>query len=670
MEEMIMDTTITTKTAGIFIMLLLITTASAVCGGATNEIITIDPRDDPSWEWAAGGGGYSVDYGHGVAVDSSGNCYVTGKFHGSAVFGATTLTSYGGWDIFVAKLDITGAWQWAVNAGGIFQDEGASIAVDDVENCYITGVFYDVALFGNISLTSLGGLDVFVAKLDTAGDWQWAVRGGGYVGEAGYGIAVDRSGNSYVTGHFMYTATFGSTQLTSQGSADVFVAKLDTNGVWEWAVSGGGSSPDYVCDIALDSNGNTYLTGDFEGSATFGADTVTSLGNADVFIAKLDQDGAWVWARSGGSASIERGYDVAVDSSENVYVTGVFLVSITFGTTTLPSHGSWDVYVVKLNITGDWQWVVSAGSSATEGAWGITVDSSGNPFISGVFDGVVTIGASTIITAGGRDVFVATLDTTGAWQWAVSAGGADWDEGYALTVDGSGYVYVTGYFDGSALFGETTLVTQGDFDVFVAKLSYEGVNQPPVAEFSFSPEHPVVGQRVTFDASHSYDPDGDIVSYVWDFGDETAGSGMTSNHVYSWPGLFNVSLTVMDRENAVDTLVKQVEVYDAPVDINFSITGGFGVYVMITNTGGEDATDVPWLIHVEGGIAGLISKTAEGIIDVAPAGESISVKTGVFLGLGPIVITARVGAIEKTASGTQFIIFSMVNDGQLRYYEG
>jgi len=631
----------------------------------TYESIPQRPLDDIRWEWSVGAGGYSLDYGYCIATDNSSDCYVIGKFFATAVFGSTTLTSYGAMDIFVAKLDNKGEWQWAVNAGGGGADAGSSIAVDELGNSYITGVFYDVAWFGNITLTSIGGPadpDVFVAKLDTNGTWQWAVRGGGYIGDAGYGIAVDDSGNSYVTGHFMYSAYFGTFHLTSQGSADVFVAKLDTNGTWIWAVSGGGSQPDYVCDIAVDTNGNTYLTGDFESSATFGTETITSLGNADVFIAKLDSNGAWIWARSGGSSSIERGYDIALDGNDNAYVTGVFLVSITFGTTTLSSQGSWDVYVVKIDSNGGWHWVVSAGSSSTEGAWGIAVNNSGSPFISGVFDGTITIGTTTITTQGTHDVFVATLDPDGHWQWAISAGGADWDEGYALTASNTGVVYVTGYFDGSALFGDTTLTTHGDFDVFIAKLHCPGVNQPPVADFSYQPEEPLVGQPVMFNASRSYDPDGDIVSYVWDFGDGIAGNGMTIEHVYAWPGSFNLTLTVTDRENASDTLTKPIQVSEVPGDINFSITGGVGVSILITNNKEEDATDVPWLIHVEGGILGFITKTAEGIIDAIPAGQSTTMKTGMFLGLGPISITARVGALEKTAQGKQIIIFSMLDE--------
>jgi PKD domain/Beta-propeller repeat len=647
--------------AGFVVIELLMTVIFPMfCAGA-NEKIVQESRKDPSWQWASSGGGSSLDYGYDVAVDSNGNTFIVGTIFGFAVFGSTSLTTYGGTDIYVAKLDADGVWQWAVNAGGILEDKGSSIGVDDAGNCYITGVFYDVAHFGNITLSSLGGLDVFVAKIDTNGVWQWAERGGGFVGEAGYGIAVDSAGNSYVTGHFMWSATFGTTTLSSQGFADVFVATLDTTGVWGWAVSGGGASPDYVYDIALDGDGNIILTGDFEGTATFGTETVTSLGDVDVFIAKLDRDGVWMWARSGGSPSIERGYDIAVDSTNNVYVAGVFLVAITFENITLSCQGNWDVYVVKFDGNGDMLWLVGGGGSATEGAWGITVDSSDNPYISGVFEGPVTFGESSLECAGYRDVFVAKLDSDGNWLWALSAGGTEFDEGYALTTDETGDVYVTGYFAGSALFGDTTLSTQGEFDVFIARLSSEGVNQPPIADFSYSPEKPVVGQTVSFDASLSYDPDGDIVSYEWDFGDETAGNGKTVDHEFSWSDSFVVSLTVRDRENAVDTLTKTIEVSEGENDLNFSITGGIGVSLVITNIGTEDASDVPWLIRVDGGLLGLIQKVTEGSIDVS-AGSSATVKTGLFLGIGPFVITARVGALEKTGSGMQIIVFSMIKD--------
>ena len=162
-------------------MMMLVAIVSPACGMIWNETIAQESLVDPQWEWAVGGGGYTLDYGYCVATDSSGNCYVTGKFFDTAVFGTTTLTSYGTMDIFVAKLDKRGTWQWAVNAGGPKSDEGYSIAVDNEGNSYITGVFYWYAYFGDTNLSSLGGKsdpDVFVAKLDINGNWQvWFFSG-------------------------------------------------------------------------------------------------------------------------------------------------------------------------------------------------------------------------------------------------------------------------------------------------------------------------------------------------------------------------------------------------------------------------------------------------------------------------------------------------------------
>jgi hypothetical protein len=177
------------------------------------------------WQWTAQAGGGATDLGSSITVDSSGNCYIIGYFNGIASFGATDLTSSGGYDIFVAKLNTSGAWQWAVQAGGALADQGKSIAVDSSGNCYITGRFYGTASFGATDLTISGGYDIFVAKLNTSGAWQWAVQAGGVSADAGNSIAVDSSGNCYVTGNFSGAASFGATNLTSSGGDYIFVAK-------------------------------------------------------------------------------------------------------------------------------------------------------------------------------------------------------------------------------------------------------------------------------------------------------------------------------------------------------------------------------------------------------------------------------------------------------------
>jgi len=212
----------------------------------------------PQWQWAKQAGGISGDWGRDISVDANGNSYVTGCFKETATFGAFTLTSSGGYDVFVAKLDADGNWQWAKQAGGSGNNYGYGISVDANGNSYVTGRFEGTATFGADTLTSSGFLDVFVAKLDADGNWQWAKQAGGSNNDMGYSISVDANGNSYVTGIFQGTATFGAFTLTSSGSYiyDVFVAKLDTGGNWQWVKQAGGGSNDYGYSISGDANGN------------------------------------------------------------------------------------------------------------------------------------------------------------------------------------------------------------------------------------------------------------------------------------------------------------------------------------------------------------------------------------------------------------------------------
>ena len=371
---------------------------------------SISLQDDPTWQWAQQGGGLSYDMGYGVAVDTNGNAYVTGYFRGEAMFGSFTLTGEGMRHIFVAKLDTQGNWQWAQSAGGTSEDCGYGVAVDTVGNVYVTGYFQGTATFGNFTLISTGGDDVFVAKLDTMGNWLWAQSAGGEMSDEGLDVAVDTVGNVYITGFFEGTATFGNTTLTSAGWFDVFVAKLDTQGNWQWAQSAGGTSIDYALGVAVDTNGNVYITGRFYGATSFGSFTLTSMGYWDVFVAKLDAQGNWQWAEQAGGIGEDWGWSVVVDTVGNVYVTGHFQGTATFGNFTLTSHGVVDVFVAKLDTQGNWLWVQQAGGTNDDVGMGVTVDTNGNVYVTGYFRGEAMFGNFTLFSTGGtEDVFVAKL---------------------------------------------------------------------------------------------------------------------------------------------------------------------------------------------------------------------------------------------------------------------
>jgi hypothetical protein len=183
------------------------------------------------------------------------------------------------------------AFKWAISAGGYSSDHCNDMAVDSAGKIYITGHYYHTTTFGTTTLSSRGSEDVLVAKLDGKGRYLWAFSAGGGGLDAGVSIALDGAGSTYVTGAFHHRATFGSLVLTSRGDADFFVAKLDSRGQLQRVVPLGGPSDDSGGAIAVDRWGNRYITGFFHRTVVIGRAVLTSLGAEDIFVAKINDDG-------------------------------------------------------------------------------------------------------------------------------------------------------------------------------------------------------------------------------------------------------------------------------------------------------------------------------------------------------------------------------------------
>ena len=427
----------------------------------------------PEWLWATHAGGTNIDVGNGIALDDAGNSYVTGHFFNTATFGSYSLTSSGDYDIFVAKIDADGNWLWVTQAGGTGMDVGTAISIDDAGNSYVTGLFTDTATFGSYSLTSNGSYDIFVANMDDSGNWLWATQAGGTYYDRGLEITIDDAGNSYVTGYFEGTATFGSDSLTSSGYSDIFVAKMDDRGNWLWATQAGGNDDDNGNGIAVDYAGNSYVTGYFEGTATFGSFSITSNGPRDIFVAKMDDSGNWLWAIQAGGSNRDEGNAIAIDDAGNIYVTGYFRSTATFGSYSLTSNGFRDIFITKIDAHGNWQWASQAGGSGLDEGIAISIDDAGKSYVTGRFRNTATFGSYTITGSGPRNIFVAKMDYSGNWLWTTQAGGTGWDEGTGISIDDAGNSYVTGWFTDTATFGSYTLTNtnSGYEDIFVAKLN-------------------------------------------------------------------------------------------------------------------------------------------------------------------------------------------------------
>ena len=429
----------------------------------------------PDWQLATRAGGSDDDWSEIVAVDDQGNCYVTGSFEETATFGSYSLVSNGSSDIFIAKMDANGSWLWATGAGGSDDDEGVSIAIDDNGNIYITGKFYDAATFGSFSLTSNGDDDIFVAKMDSSGNWLWITGAGGSDSERSKSISLDSAENIYVTGSFYDTTTFGSHSLTSNGGSDVFVAKMDANGSWLWITGAGGSDSDYGLSIAIDNAENIYVTGDLWNTATFGSYSITNNGSSDIFVAKMDTDGNWLWATGVGGIDEDSSGSIAIDDNGNIIVVGSFIDTVTFGTTSIVSSGSFDIFVAKIDASGNWMWATGAGGSDSDFGYSIAVDDAEKIYVTGAFYNIATFGSYSLTSNGEFDIFVAKIDENGNWLWATGAGGSDFDLGESIVIDHAENIFVTGEFSDNAIFGSYSLTSSGEFDVFVAKLVVETI---------------------------------------------------------------------------------------------------------------------------------------------------------------------------------------------------
>ncbi|MBD2705868.1 hypothetical protein IC229_35045 [Spirosoma sp. BT702] len=388
---------------------------------------------------------------------------------------------------------------WAKHMGGTDNDIGRSVALDAAGNVYTTGYFKQTVDFDpgptQVNLTSAGETDIFLCKFDPAGNLLWAKAIGSTNNDLSNGVAVDGAGHVYITGYFLGTVDFdpgpGQTTLTSVGNADLFVSKFDGSGNLLWAKAMGGDGGEIGNAITVDGVGNVYTTGFFFGTADFdpgpASYPLTSVGGQyDIFISKLDASGGFQWAKVMGGSQDDFGTSVTVDGSGSVYTTGNFADIADFdpgpGEINLTSAGNADLFLSKLDATGNLVWAKSLGGVGEDAGLSVTVDGSGNVYMTGDFRGTVDFdpgaGQLSLTSIGYIDQFVGKFDGSGNLLWAKSVGGTLSVIGRAIHVDAAGSVYTTGNFSGTADFdpglGVTNLSTAGLDDIFVSKFDPAG----------------------------------------------------------------------------------------------------------------------------------------------------------------------------------------------------
>jgi hypothetical protein len=430
------------------------------------------------FNWAKGLCGSSDDEATAVAVDSSGNVYTTGYFEGTFDLdpgpGTYDVSSTGVAKMFVSKLDAAGNFVWGRGFSDVNINSSAGLAItaDATENVYITGAFSNVVDFdpgpGTFSLSSAGSNDdIFILKLDAAGNFVWAKGMGSTAYDHGTGITLDPFSNIIVTGYYGFTVDFdpgpGTYTLSSVGAESGFVLKLNPQGNFVWAKSYTAISANAQCEprgIATDASGNIYTTGAFyNGSVDFDPGiavySYSTTNFWEAFVSKLDSGGNFVWAKqfSGISSSCD-GSAIKLDAVNNVYTTGSFGGTIDFdpgmGTYTVNSGASSNLtYISKLDVNGNFISVMNVTSTNPNRALSLALDANANILITGWFFGLTDFdpgpGTSNLSSLN-QDIYIAayTPSLNLIWVKQIIASGSD-DRGNGITTF-SGNVYSAGRF--------------------------------------------------------------------------------------------------------------------------------------------------------------------------------------------------------------------------------
>ena len=448
----------------------------------------------PSWQWATTSL-LSSGVGNDVITDLSGNSYVAGGYTANTItFGNITLTNATGGGNFLVKYDSLGNAIWAKSFSGGTPYNPITMAMDSSGNLYLTGCFYPNNDFNGIALTNMGGQDFFLVKIDPSGNFIWAKNAGGIYNDAGKSVAVDKSGNAFVTGYFSSASiNFGGITLTKSDTTnsykDIFIVKYDPAGNAIWANNGGGTYDDDCNGINIDSIGNSYITGHFFGdSITFNTSTLigSSLTSGDhLFLVKFDINGNVLWAQTAIGNDFNNkmaGYSISIDATGNLYLTGwstgpnLFLGSY-------PLNGSFfrGMFIAKFDSYGNVIWAKTCGDIGTFNGTDyfnkIVLDTSLNIYVTGSFyNSNITFDtlqiANTDTTGYYGDIYIVKYDSLANVIWAKGAGSINQDAGRSIAVDHFGNAFVTGRFSNpTILFGTIPLNSIYANNFYLAKLS-------------------------------------------------------------------------------------------------------------------------------------------------------------------------------------------------------
>jgi hypothetical protein len=417
---------------------------------------------------------------------------MVGEFAGTLHIAQDSLIGINTWNSYITKLDPSGNIIWTTQIAGYNSTDIKNIAVDDSGNCYLTGDFLGYVTFGNTTLlsnfltyydTASSSMDtmfqkgIFLAKYNTNGTVIWAKNLSQTNANNSYGIDIDAQHNIFIAGTFYDSLKLSdSIIITSSFQNNLFLAKFDINGNPLWAnyAAVDDLNETYPFSLKTDQLGNCFITGGFRNNTYFDSTPTTSWGGDNVFIARYNNDGSFQWVRTAGCANGARGFSIALNDSGNLFITGSFNYSkLVFETDTLfNTSTAEDIFVAKYDVNGNYFWFRKAGGTSYDIGRGIAPDQNGGCFVTGNFRNSSSFSSFTLTSSGPYDSFIAHYDENGNVISLLQGGGSGTDIGFGIASDQSGFIYTTGIFRNVASFGNQIVSCVSEEGAYISKLSY------------------------------------------------------------------------------------------------------------------------------------------------------------------------------------------------------
>lgn len=487
---------------------------------------SIDCSDRIGYSWMKSYGNASSEYVSDLAVDSEGNIFVTGTFSGTLTIDGQSVTSVGNTDFYIAKMTPEGSLLWLRTGGSSAVEQANAIDVDASGNVFVVGLSGDNTSFMGNAFPSLGAKDGFLIKLDNDGNHVFTRTFGCFQDDNANDVAVDGDGNVFVTGYFNYMLQIGnaSNYQEARGGDDAFLVKFSNDGDVIWSMNNASSSHDYGKRIACDASGNVYIAGEFKGTVSFGSATLQSPNDRNVYLAKFNSSGTAQWAYQRGATDNDSVMALDVTSAGNIFMAY--------------KQVSGNPLVAKYSTSGASQGTITFPTGMVS-INDVLCDSFDNTYIAGKFSGNVDFGRGQVSSSGSTpDYFIvryapdgtSDIQFIGAQSYANSLS--------SLAIDYANNLVAGGSFENSFAMGGNTVSSNGASDALIIKFErYMSFGQTNIVTTNCNPNN----------ISVSVEVEGGTSPFIYYWSNGAMGESMSGMSVGTY------SVTVVDSEHCYIT---------------------------------------------------------------------------------------------------------------------